>query len=232
MNDPLKDDNDMILEYQKSMNPRIAGKLVNRYTPTLNKFIGKYQSSSNLPKEIVRSYGKKFMISALKTYDPNKGASFDTHFNRNLQQINRVNYETSGVFRMSEELQMGAKKYQGSFDELRDKYGREPSAAEIADDLGWTISKVERVARQSFKSVPESTLTFDPNVSYGKDSRLDYIYHDLSDNDRIIMQHKTGYGGSPIMNNKQIAKKLKLSEASISQKSLKIAKKIKDVMGI
>lgn len=223
---------DLFKQYQQTQSPHTLAMIVKREMPTMNKFIGKYQSASNLPAPVIKSHGKKFMIKAIKTYDPDKGASFATHLNRNLMPLNRVNYETSNVFRMSEELQMGANVYKSALDEERDRLGREPSSAELADKLGWSMSKVERVARQMVNEVSDASMSFDPAVSVGMDNRIDYVYYDLPEDEKLIMQYKTGYAGAQKLNNKQISKKMGISESSVSQKTARIARKIKNAMRI
>lgn len=216
-------------KWKDNPTPQNLGKLIYRYTPILRAELPKYYG--NLPPETIASYGKKIIIDALKTYDPNKGA-ITTHLVSNLQRLHRVNYETSSALRMSEELQRGVNVYKEKKDYLTDKLNREPSLDELADELGWTESRVARTAKMLKTETLESGLSIAPKSYDMEDPRLDYIYHDLDPHDKIIFQHKIGYKGSPVMMNNDIAKKVKMSPANVSIRSSKIADLLKERLGI
>ena len=50
------------------------------------------------------------------------------------------------------------------------------------------------------------------------DEWVQFVYHDLSDTDKLIFEHKTGYGGKKTLDNKAIAKKLNLSTSTLNNR--------------
>jgi hypothetical protein len=217
-------------EYQgwlKKKSKRNMGKLVKKFSGILHSELPKYYG--NLPKGVLKSYGKKFIISAVKTYDPNKG-KLSNHIVQNLQRLHRVNYETSGVFRMSEELQSGVNLFKGSKSFLEDKLGREPTNEELSKELHWSPTKVARMEKQIKKEVLSGALEMSPVFINAEDPRLDYLYHDLPPEDKLVFQYRVGYRGAPILPVKDIAKKIKMSPATVSNKAMGIANKIVGIL--
>ena len=197
--------------------------LLKKYSGILHRELPKYKG--NLPLGILKSYGKKFMLDAFKTYNPKKG-KLANHIAINLQRLHRVNYETSGTLRMSEELQSGVNLYKTAYNSLLNKYMREPTIEELSDKLNWSKSKVIRTKNALRKEIAHSTLEVAPATIQTQDPIIDYIYEDLSPEEKIVFQYRTGYNNSPILNISKIAKKVKLSPSKISKMALGIAKKI------
>ena len=50
--------------------------------------------------------------------------------------------------------------------------------------------------------------------------------------DKLIFKYRTGYRGAPVLPVAEIAKKIKSSPASVSNRAMKIAVKIKDIIGM
>lgn len=225
---PTTDLDPDFMQWKTEPTPFNLGKLVNKYSEKMGSEIAKYDVG-NLPTPVVKSYGKKFIIDAIKTYDPSKG-SLRNYIATNLQKMHRVNYETSSSLRMSEELQRGLNLYKGAIDNLAAKYNRPPTTEEVADELSWTPSKVARTAKQAYRETLSSKLEFAPATVAMEDPRLDYIYYDLDPGDKLIFQHRTGYKGAPVMGVSELAKKLKTSPGNISNRAAAIAKQITEVL--
>lgn len=220
-------DEDFLL-WDKKKNKRALGVLIKKYIPILKYELPKYYG--NLTPKTILSYGKKYIIDAVKTYNPEK-SKLSTHIVNNLKRLHRLNYDTSSTIKISEELRQGINVYKNMKEYLTDKYKREPGLDELADKLAWTMSKVSRMDRLSRKETLASETVIQPGIYGMDDPKLDYIYHDLNPQDKIIFQYKTGYRGMPILTTKNIAKKIKLSIPSVSIRASKIANIIKKKFG-
>ena len=74
---------------------------------------------------------------------------------------------------------------------------------------------------------------FDPGSVYGSDSNdmmVEYIYHDLSPEEKIIFEHSTGYSGKPILSNPELRDKLDMTQGQLSYRKRKLREKIKEQM--
>jgi hypothetical protein len=60
---------------------------------------------------------------------------------------------------------------------------------------------------------------------------LDYVYHDLNDEDRVIFEHRLGYNGKKKIDNTLIAEKIKKPPKYISTRSNYIQEKINKAIG-
>ena len=211
--------------------PERLGAIIKEYNPLIESEVRKFQGT--LPPQALRSQAKRFTIDAIKNYDPSKGAKLSTHIVNTLQKLHRENYKYQQSVRLSEELQRGIGPFLSVKDSLTHELQREPTAEELADSLGWPLSRVERTERQAKGEMLGAALDFDPVDPYQEttDPRLDYVYFDLTPIDKLIMEYTTGYGGKQQLSKKEIAKKLKISPAAVTQRSVKIAKKIREVLG-
>lgn len=208
--------------------PQNMSKIIKKFSGILWSELPKYRG--NLPPGVLRSYGKKYIIDAVRTYDPKKGR-LANHIVTNLKRLHRINYETSSVFRMSEELQRGVNLFKQTKENLEARYRREPTHEEMSEALHWSPSKIARMQKQVRKEALTSALEVAPAFIHMEDPRIDYLYHDLPAEEKLIFQYRTGYRGSPILPVTTISKKVKMSPASVSNKALKIANKIKILMG-
>ena len=86
--------------------------------------------------------------------------------------------------------------------------------------------------RQARKETLTSAFETAPAHFQMEDPVIDYIYHDLEPEDKLIFQYRTGYRGSPIIGIKELSKKVNLSPASVSNRAMMIAKKIRVNMGL
>jgi DNA-directed RNA polymerase specialized sigma subunit len=60
-----------------------------------------------------------------------------------------------------------------------------------------------------------------------KDKQLaEFLYQELEGQEKIIFEHTFGYGGKPILSNKEIAKKLGTNEMAIHRAKKKMSQKI------
>jgi RNA polymerase primary sigma factor len=125
---------------------------------------------------------------------------------------------------------------------MKTDLGREPSDEELADITGIALPRVIKVRKRMRSRVPFSVAEGeDDDENSGTDvavSRrtpyddwVDAVYHDLGEIDKIILQHRSGYRGAEILPNQEIAKKLGLSPAAVSQKAARIQARLDEFNG-
>jgi LAS superfamily LD-carboxypeptidase LdcB len=97
--------------------------------------------------------------------------------------------------------------YNSANNELRDRLGREPTAAELSDHLAWSPKKLEAFQRQAGRREYIESEEHPDQVDQD-DDLVHFIYHDLSPLQQKIFEYRTGYMGSSIMSGKDIMDKL------------------------
>ena len=134
--------------------------------------------------------------------------------------------KAQNAIRLPENMQLKVREFMNAKADLKEKLGREPTSEELADHLGWPLKKVVRMEKQLHNEASASTQIFepeDPNRDSKLDLKLDLVYRSLSPRDKLIFEYTTGYGGKPKLSNNEIAKKLGVSAAYVSQRKKYIA---------
>ena len=218
--------------WRKSPTPETLGSAVQAHLPVIRKNLMIYKGS--LAPELLESEGKKLAIQAIKSYNPQAGASLKTHIVNHLQRLHRITQSRARAFRMPEELQAQVRNYQDAYTDLSEEIGREPTVSEISEKMKWPVSKVQRLRKQFVSELPEGAQAYESGIAANApmDDKLIYAYHDLAPRDQLIFEHLTGFGGKPLKKKSEIAKMLGVSPAVITQRSMHIHNKIKDAYGI
>jgi len=214
----------------KQKTPETLAAVVKQYLPAIRKNTSMYQGA--VSKEILESEGKRLAIDAIKSYNPKAGASLGTHITNHLQRLNRITQSRARAFRMPEDIQRQAREYAEAQRVLAEELGREPSIQEISEHLKLPVTRIEKLQKQMVQEASEGSQVYEGATNMPMDERLLYVYHDLTPRDQLIFEHLTGFGGKPIMKKSEIAKKIKVSPAVVTQRSIHIHKQLKGVLGL
>ena len=121
--------------------------LYNSQKPIIYRAADRYLKSTTLPKAAVRSDMLRQYITSLDSYDPSK-SSLKTHIFRNMQHTGRyiTKYQNTGKIPEDRAKLIGL--FQNREAHLRDMLGREPSNAEIADDMTASMAEIAELQKQ------------------------------------------------------------------------------------
>ena len=114
----------------------------------------------------------------------------------------------------------------------------EPSEMELADETGFSLKKIRQILNGN--KVVSDTATINPeshNSTFFEsditdDDYYDYVYRSVGPIDQKIMEWSSGHGGKPVLSTKEIAAKLKITPAAISQRRGKILDMMSEVRGL
>lgn len=214
-------------EWKKTRDPATLTKLLDRLQPLIARETGKWQSS--VPQVALEAKARILTVEALESYDPNMGAAIGTHITSRLRKLSRSVYPYQNVARLPENKQLMYNTFQVVQNNLLDTHGREPTTEELADELKWTPKKVADFQR-SFgrRELVESEGTFLEDDS--QESHLvDFYYHGLSPDDKLLFEHIVGYGGKKVLNNAELMKKFHLTQGQLSYKKRKFVDDLKRI---
>jgi len=211
-------------EWRKDNSPTTLNKLMNRLNPLIHREVNKWQYT--VPPAALVSKGRILTVEALKSYDPNKGAAIGTHVTSRLRKLSRFAYPFQNVARMPENKQLLYNTFEGARTRLYDNLGREPTVDEISDELAWTPKKVQDF-QKSFgrRELVESEGAFQDEHS-DEAPLVDFYYHGLSPEDKLLFQDITGYGGTKPLNNDELRRKYKYTQGQLSYKKRKFTEQI------
>lgn len=152
-----------------------------------------------------------------------------THLTNYMQKVNRFVYEHQNVGRIPEHRITQIGTYNTVKADLEDRLRRQPSAAEISDELTWSLPEVERMERELRAEVPESAV-LDSDFSFAAQTEaqkiLNYIYYELTPQEKVAFEYITGWAGKPKLSDEEVANKLGVSRERVKKLKSGITAKI------
>jgi len=225
--------------WQGNQTPENLNHTVNALGPTIEHALNAYTSQ---PSNIVRHKARLMAADAVKAYDPNRGANLATHVYRQLQSLQRVGPSTDQHMRIAEGLRRHRAVIGKAIQQVQDDLGREASDEEVAEIAKLPVKRVTKVRQMLHAGVPLSVVeemgdedSESPDIiahnQTGEQDWHDAVYHDLGDVDRVIMQYRTGFRGYPVLSTQEIAKRLRISPAAVSQRAVRIQGRLDEYHG-
>ena len=217
-------------DWRTNPSPERLSNILQKFKRLIDATASKYKGT--IPPDALKTYGAKYAVDAIKNYNPDVNVKLSTWIVNYMKQLHRLNYKAQQAARLPENLQMRVGEYRSAIEDLTNELKRPPSMTEIADHIKRPVSLVEKLNKQMYNELQEGFMEYDPMTITSQDPRIDYIYHDLDPEHKIIFEHLTGYGGKPIMSKKDIAKKLNISKPSVSTKSNTIKQMLEEVLSM
>ena len=221
-----------IKEWKKTNDPELLMQIVSRYQPVVNSVVNKYKTTG-VSDVTLKAKANAQLLRAIQSYDPKHNTSPTTHVWNNLQKVQRMASESLMSGHIPEYRNMKRSVYVTTRDNMIDRLGYEPNIKQMSDEMGWTQAEVQRMNEELAGEVTASNAEFDffGNAKQFENhdrALFDYLYHDLHDKDKVIFEHTFGYGGKPILKNKDIALKLGTNEMFVHRAKKRMADKIRE----
>lgn len=220
-------DEEKVQHWQRTQDPTVYTELTTRFRPIIASVVNKYKNLGVAPA-VLRAQASSQMIKAFKSYRPEHGTQLSTHVWNGLQKVQRVAMESLQSGHIPEFRNLKKATFTTAKFNLQDRLGREPNVEELSDELSWSKKETSRMNAELGSEATASRAKFDfygnSTTSENKDKALvDYLYHEASNPDKIILEHTFGMGGKPILSGKEIAKKLNINEMSLRRRKDKLA---------
>lgn len=224
-------DEENVKVWQTQKDPAAFVALHTRFRPIVNKVVSKY-SRGGLPEATLRLSADAQLVSAFNSYKPDIGTALSTHVWNHMQKVQRPAMEALTSGRIPEHRNIQLATFKIAKDNLDDRLGRESSIEELADETGRDQVTIARMMHELGGETSASGADFD---FYGnstqfehKDKALaDYLYYELTGPEKVVFEYTFGYGGKPILQNKDIAEKLGTNAMAITRMKQKLAAKMK-----
>lgn len=214
--------------------PENMANLVSAFMPTINSEIQQYTGS----KSLLRSRAKAYVVSAIRSYDPTSNTKLNTWVITNLKQLSRYGKRLRPV-RASENTIRNAAELNKVTAELEDSLGRKPTDDELQDETGWSKSELNRIRAASVSVLNSSVAAMqgeeggpeDPSITSLDTTPFasDATYMSLDQRDKDIFDYKLGLHGKERLSGNDIADKLGVTPAYISQRASNIGSMIADM---
>lgn len=186
---------------------------------------GRY--SKFVPYDVVLAEAYKLAHKAAEGFDPKKDTKFSTHLTNQLKKLSRISTMYGTTVRLPENKQFKLQHINNAEKELVDQLGRPPSALEVSEYTHIPLAHLNKIKQGRSHEVNISSLQHTPVfINNTNDDWLHFVYHDLTDIDRVIFEHKTGFNGKKVLNNEEIAKLLNISPSAVGNRAKMITEKV------
>lgn len=226
---------DTVLEWQKTQDPQLTSDILKKLRPTIDSALNTYAPGNT---ERLGIKAAKLALESLKTFDPGKGAEPSTYVFNSLRRLHRLNARTSAIIPQSESFAADRKRIKDLAARFEDDKGREPSLEELADLSGFSRRKVDTLLEDRTVINESATLSEDSkkDTLAKKDltdnDYFEYVYSSVGPIDQKIMEWASGLHGKQSLSNNEIARRLRISPAAVSQRKTKLQRMLEDVRGL
>ena len=217
--------------WKASPTPENASALLDATKPVLESAVRSYGGVN--PSPTLRTRARLLALDAFNRYDPNR-AKLRTHLLVHLQGLRRHAAREGQVISIPERVGLDLHRLHTAEDELRDRFSRDPSDAELSEHTGLSMARLAHI-RQSKPGYAEGSLRAEDTgeiyapavMETGTDRHLlEFLYHDLDPSDQVILEHTLGVNRKPILAKQEIARKLGISAGAVSQRAARIQSRL------
>jgi len=221
-------------DYQLWQQWQQNGKKPDDLRPLLSNFRGMIRGKANfwasradMPPEAVHAEFNRQFVTALDTYDPNKGAALGTWVTNRLRKAQRWVTEHQDPTRTQEARYYEMGRWDNTFATLSDQLNREPTTREMAEHMGWSEAEAGRMEKEKRKTLWSSRFEgYDPTniMPSAEGERLKLARYELHDPTELaVYDYTIGAYGKPQLRPNEISKKLKISPSKVTRIRQKIA---------
>lgn len=215
--------------YHQEPSQENFNKVMKTLDPTINKALVSLGQADN---PILRDQAKVFTARAVRKFNPEAGAQIHTWVTGQLMQLRRSNRALNSPLKVPERIQLDAYHLDRKKKEYQELHQREPNIHELADFAHMPVKRITKV-REQFLKVPSSGSVSDDTQSETETDYMteavSYIYDDVDDLGKKILEHRTGYGGAEVFSNSQLSKLLGVRPDVISKRSAKLGERLTEV---
>jgi len=216
-----------IAQWQKAPTKNGSAEVLRLIDPLVRQNLRKYGLHSD-PQ--MSNFAKLYALRVLKRYNP-KFSAVQTFLNSELQRLQRVSSSQVRTIPMSERGYLEMSSIEQSESGLKESLGRDPTQDELAEEVGLSHKRIVQLRRQYkpqiYMSATEGATreTEDPSDEFDFKESVwtDAVYSGLDPVNKKIFEWTTEYRGAPKLPKNEIAKRLHLSPAAITQRAQKIA---------
>lgn len=225
----------LVEAWQKDKKQQYTADILKRLQPTITAAMTSYAGGVS---EQLRIPAANIALQALAGYDPKKGSSVQTHVFNALKRLNRISSQRSNIIHIPQGARADYNMLRKLQQQLFEQTGKQPSIQQLADRSGISQKRITKllqgntVVSQSGNQAMYQNKDTGTSTNISDQDYMRYVYSTLSDTDKKIMQWSTGIYGSKILSGIQMAKRLKITPAAVSQRRSNIQNQLSAIRGL
>lgn len=229
MTDVLQDN---IAQWQKSEDPKQAQRILAALEPVINNALRAYGADRD---PIAKAQARLLVLGGLKRYDPDR-AGVSTFVNSELRRMGRLTQQAKSPIPVPERQWRDYQELLSAQTEFEAEEGRAPTIDELSERTRLSPKRIVAIRSRSRPVVYESRV-YTPGDEAGtalgnerpdySDLQLGAFYDSLTDPiDKNVFEWTTGVNGAEIIPKTEIAGRLRLTPAAISQRTAKLSDRL------
>jgi|RifCSP16_1_1023843.scaffolds.fasta_scaffold00528_9 DNA-directed RNA polymerase specialized sigma subunit len=233
--DRTKAEHELVMRWKSDPSPDNTKSVLQQFEPVFRH----HQNVHKAPQTSavgLRGNMMNLAIDALKTYDPDRGATFSTHLHNQLRRVSRTNKKRQNMARIAETPAGYIGKIQAAQEELSDELGAEPSHEQIAQRMNiglpqqrqLTARRIQQIQGMQRRDVLSTPFESDPvPIAAQRESEvIGLLRHSLGpEEQRLYDLMYPQQGGMPVTSTGVLAQRLGLSPSKVSRLKGSIIKK-------
>jgi len=215
-----------IIKYKKSGKIDDLTPAITYLSPLIKQRAAQFRNVE-IPQYVLISKGQEYIVDNIHKYDPER-ASLNTFAYNNLKQLRRYVIARQNTARIPEHKAIYIGRFHSAQQHLKEQLERDPAPSELADELGWSTGRVDKLmrAQRGSRISDEETQKFLPQFNPIED-KVHIIYYSLSPEEQVVFDYLTGAHGRPKLKLKQIAKKMNRTYSSTYKIKQSLMEKLK-----
>lgn len=223
--------------WSESHTPEASREVLASLNPTIEYTLGKMGVRDN---PSIEAKARLTALNSLKRYDPSKNVPLPAFVGSQLQSLTRAIREQGQPIRVPDRFAGEMHVIQHGERELTDTLGRVPTLQELRDHTGMSTKKITQLRHspklvsqgQAESGLDDESEGTTPAVSTTDylDEALEYVYMDLPNREKRIMEHTIGYGGVELKDPAELSGELGLSQSQVSRIKAKIANRVNELV--
>jgi len=222
-------DNQLITQ-AKAGNMVAKNELIRRYKTLLKIKVSAY-SRAPIPTAALDGEAMKILLHTVERFDPSRGIQFKTFLEQNLKGLYRYTAKTKNVARIPEHKVLQINLFQQAKSIVQTQKGRDPTAHELADSLGWSPTQVQSMetalSRRDIAASGIETLHAQERFKDRMEDLLEFEYFGMVPEEKLVYDYSLGRHSKPRINSvKDIAARTGLSTDKVYAIKSRIAQRI------
>jgi DNA-directed RNA polymerase specialized sigma subunit len=184
--------------YHKEKTPENFNNLYNHMKPLIHSAINRFKTGSNLPPSVFDMEAANQFYKTVETYNPNQGVQLKTKLFTDLQSVQRLNYQFQNIGKIPEPRATKIGPLISATDYLKTSLGREPSDAELADELAWPLKQVvllKKELRSDLVMSPTLESAYSSFENSVDERKATEVYYELNGTEQLVFDYATGRHG-------------------------------------
>src|SRR3972149_12218684 len=150
--DRAKQENSLVSTWKVDPSPANTEAVLQRFEPVFRH----HQSIHKAPQTSavgLRGNMMNLAVDALKSYDPNRGATFSTHLHNQLRRVSRTNKRRQNLGRIPEQPASYIGKIDAAREELADEMGADPTHQPIAERMNIGLPQKRQLSAKKIQQI-------------------------------------------------------------------------------